>query len=55
MPYVTHNPRLARLVLGHADLKTLTSGCRWAEGRAYFPAGRYFDLVRHSEQPDDAL
>ncbi|MGY4343555.1 sugar lactone lactonase YvrE [Bradyrhizobium sp. GM7.3] len=41
LPYVTHDARFARLVFGHANLEKLTSGCRWAEGPAYFPAGRY--------------
>ncbi len=41
LPYVTHDPRFTRLVFGHANLEKLTSGCRWAEGPAYFPAGRY--------------
>lgn len=40
-PSVTHDPRFARLVIGHANLEKLMSGCRWAEGPAYFPAGRY--------------
>lgn len=41
LPYVTHDVRFERLVFGHANLEKLTSGCRWAEGPAYFPAGRY--------------
>jgi len=41
LPYVTHDPRFDRLVFGHVNLEKLTSGCRWAEGPAYFPAGRY--------------
>jgi gluconolactonase len=41
LPYVTHDPRFTRLVFGHANLEKLTTGCRWAEGPAYFPAGRY--------------
>lgn len=41
LPYVTHDARFARLVFGHANLEKLTSGCRWAEGPAYFPAARY--------------
>lgn len=39
LPYVTHDARFARLVFGHANLEKLASGCRWAEGPAYFPAG----------------
>jgi gluconolactonase len=41
LPFVTHNPRFSRLVIGHANLEKLASGCRWAEGPAYFAAGRY--------------
>jgi gluconolactonase len=41
LPYVTHDERFSRLVIGHANLEKLASGYRWAEGPAYFPAGRY--------------
>ena len=42
LPYVAHDPRFERLVFGHVNLEKLTNGdCRWAEGPAYFPAGRY--------------
>jgi gluconolactonase len=41
LPYVAHDPRFERLVIGHALLEKIASGCRWAEGPAYFPAGRY--------------
>ena len=41
LPYVAHDPRFARLVIGHANLEKLANGCRWAEGPAYFAAGRY--------------
>lgn len=41
LPFVTHDPRFSRLVIGHANLEKLASGCRWAEGPAYFAAGRY--------------
>lgn len=33
--------RFARLVNSNARLERLYTGCRWAEGPAYFPAGRY--------------
>ncbi len=33
--------RFARLVIPTARLDTLYDDCRWAEGPAYFPAGRY--------------
>lgn len=29
------------LINGTAKLERLYDGCRWAEGPAYFPAGRY--------------
>ncbi|MBR0755453.1 SMP-30/gluconolactonase/LRE family protein [Bradyrhizobium jicamae] len=41
LPHVTHDPRFERLVFPHVNLEKLTSGCRWAEGPAYFPAGCY--------------
>jgi len=41
LPYIAHDPRFSRLVIGHANLEKLASGCRWAEGPAYFAAGRY--------------
>src|SRR5690348_905085 len=41
LPYITHDPRFSGLVIGHANLEKLASGCRWAEGPAYFAAGRY--------------
>ena len=52
LPYVVHDPRFSRLVIGHASLEKLASGCRWAEGPAYFPAGRY--LV-WSDIPNDRM
>jgi gluconolactonase len=39
--FIVHDERFSRLVLGNANLDRLASGCRWAEGAAYFPAGRY--------------
>ncbi len=39
--WIVHDPRFSRLVIGHARLEKLWTGCRWAEGPAYFPAGRY--------------
>ncbi|WP_421693599.1 SMP-30/gluconolactonase/LRE family protein [Aestuariivirga sp.] len=35
------DPRFERLFVGTARLDLLHAGCRWAEGPAYFPAGRY--------------
>jgi gluconolactonase len=51
-PFVIHDPRFAALVVGHALLDKLCSGMRWAEGPAYFPAGRY--LV-WSDIPNDRM
>jgi gluconolactonase len=33
--------RFEKLFIGTAQLDKLHTGCRWAEGPAYFPAGRY--------------
>ena len=33
--------RFARLVFGNVHVDKLYSGCRWAEGPAWFPAHRY--------------
>lgn len=35
------DPRFERLFVGTARLDVLHTGCRWAEGPAYFPAGQY--------------
>ncbi len=51
-PFVVHDPRFAARVIGHANLEKLATGCRWAEGPAYFAAGRY--LV-WSDIPNDRL
>ena len=44
--------RFARLAMGNVHLEQLWSGCRWAEGPAYFAAGRY--LV-WSDIPNDRI
>jgi gluconolactonase len=44
--------RFRRLVNSNARLEKLYEGCRWAEGPAYFPAGRY--LV-WSDIPNDRM
>lgn len=49
---VSHDPRFDAMIIGHAKLECLWQGCRWAEGPAYFPAGRY--LV-WSDVPNDRL
>lgn len=40
-PFEVLDPRGAGLFNGTAKLDRLYTGCRWAEGPAYFPAGRY--------------
>jgi gluconolactonase len=49
---VTLDERFQRLVNPTARLEKLYEGCRWAEGPAYFPAGRY--LV-WSDVPNDRM
>ncbi len=44
--------RFSRLVMGNVHLEKLYTGCRWAEGPAYFAAGRY--LV-WSDIPNDRM
>ena len=44
--------RFTKLVFGNVHLDKLFTGCRWAEGPAYFPAGKY--LV-WSDIPNDRL
>ncbi|MDW6026580.1 SMP-30/gluconolactonase/LRE family protein [Mesorhizobium sp. BAC0120] len=39
--YEVLDSRFARLFNGSAQVEKLFTGCRWAEGPAYFPAGRY--------------
>jgi gluconolactonase len=40
-PFETLDPRFAAVINPSAKLERLATGCRWAEGPAYFPAGRY--------------
>lgn len=49
---IIHDPRFRALIIGHAKLEHLWTGGRWAEGPAYFPAGRY--LV-WSDIPNDRM
>ncbi|MXQ10050.1 SMP-30/gluconolactonase/LRE family protein [Microvirga makkahensis] len=49
---VVLDERFRRLVISSARLEKLAEGCRWAEGPAYFPAGRY--LV-WSDVPNDRM
>ncbi|MGP1395710.1 MAG: SMP-30/gluconolactonase/LRE family protein [Inquilinaceae bacterium] len=46
------DPRFSRLVFGNVHVEKLFTGCRWAEGPAYFAAGRY--LV-WSDIPNDRM
>ena len=50
--YEVLDPRFARLFNGNALVDKLFTGCRWAEGPAYFAAGRY--LV-WSDIPNDRM
>jgi gluconolactonase len=51
-PAVVLDDRFKRLIIGSARLEKLADGCRWAEGPAYFPAGRY---LIWSDVPNDRL
>lgn len=44
--------RFRRLAISSARLEKLAEGCRWAEGPAYFPAGRY---LIWSDIPNDRM
>ena len=50
--YEILDPRFSRLFNGTAQVEKLFTGCRWAEGPAYFAAGRY--LV-WSDIPNDRM
>ena len=50
--FVVEDPRFKRLVMGNVRLEKLFTGTRWAEGPAYFPAGRY---LIWSDIPNDRL
>jgi gluconolactonase len=50
--YEVRDPRFAGLIVRHAHLERLATGCRWNEGPTYFPAGRY--LV-WSDIPNDRM
>jgi gluconolactonase len=49
---VTLDERFRRLVSRTERLEKLAEGCRWAEGPAYFPAGRY---LIWSDIPNDRM
>jgi len=50
--YEVLDPRFARLFNHGAHIERLYTGCRWAEGPAYFPAGRY---LIWSDIPNDRI
>lgn len=50
--FVILDPRFNKCFSGSAHLERLAEGCRWAEGPAYFPAGRY---VVWSDAPNDRM
>lgn len=51
-PYEILDPRFSRLFNGTARLERLHTGCRWAEGPAWFGAGRY---LIWSDIPNDRM
>ena len=51
-PFETLDPRFDAITHHAVKLERLATGCRWAEGPAYFPAGRY--LV-WSDIPNDRM
>jgi len=50
--YIRLDPRFDQLVVGHAKLEKLWTGCRWAEGPVYVPAAK--SLI-WSDIPNDRL
>ena len=54
-PFEMLDPRFAAVINPSAKLERLATGCRWAEGPAYFPRGPLPRLVRHPERPHAAL
>ncbi len=51
-PHIVLDARFGALIFGHTKLEKLWTGARWAEGPAYFPAGRYLIF---SDIPNDRL
>jgi gluconolactonase len=51
-PFIHLDDRFNDCVKGSARVEMLATGCRWAEGPAYFPAGRY---VIWSDIPNDRI
>jgi gluconolactonase len=50
--YLVLDPRFAGLIIGHAKLERLHTGCRWAEGPVHVPAAR---SVLWSDIPNDRV
>ncbi len=50
--YIIIDPRFRNLINHNANVEKLFTGCRWAEGPAYFPAGRY---LIWSDIPNDRM
>jgi gluconolactonase len=46
------DPRFKALIIGHAKLERLWTGCRWAEGPVYVPAAKH---VLWSDIPNDRV
>jgi len=46
------DPRFHRLIINHAKVERLHTGCRWTEGPVYLPASRY---LIWSDIPNDRL
>ena len=42
-------PAFASRIIANAHVERLWTGGRWCEGPAWFAAGRYLDLVGHTE------
>ena len=50
--FIVHDDRFKGCFKDSAHVEKLATGCRWAEGPAYFPAGRY---VIWSDIPNDRI
>ncbi len=51
-PFVHLDPRFAECVVGSVHVERIATGCRWVEGPAWFPAGRY---LLWSDIPNDRI
>ena len=50
--YEVLDERFEKLVIGHAKLEKLWTGCRWAEGPVYVPSARH---LLWSDIPNDRI